>query len=144
MFQPKYIQKKKEKIAKKSLLRKQKFYHRNLFINNNPTNIKVIKIKSFEELIEIVAAKKIFENDVVYLYAHKWDINVSLFRSKFDIIYCDSFFNVIKVDIDVDKNKNIECPQETFNIWICKSGFCVYNQIGINSQVNTKPFYNKK
>ncbi|MDE5553227.1 MAG: hypothetical protein K2I67_01625 [Malacoplasma sp.] len=144
MFQPKYIKKRKEKIAKKSLLRTQKYYHRNLYINSNLTNIKIIKIKNEQELIEQVAAKKNFDYDSVFLYGHKWTINTFLFRAKFDIIYCDSFYKVLKIDENIDRNKNIECPDKTFNIWICKSGFCLFNKINVGNQISTKPLYNKQ
>lgn len=141
MFQPKYIKRKIEKIAKKSLLNKQKYYHRNLYINNKPTNIKIIKINSEQELLEQVAAKKNFDLNTIFLYCHKWYINTFLFRTKFEIIYCDSFYTVLKIDKNMDKYKNIECPDKTFNIWICKPGFSLFNKIQIGSQVSTKPLY---
>lgn len=143
MFQPEYIKKRKEKIAKKSLLNKQKYFHRNLYINNNLTKIKIIKINSEQELLEQVAPKKIFELDTIYLYGRKWYINTFLFRSRFEIIYCDAFYKVLKIDKNMDKSKNIECPEKTFNIWICRTGFCFFNKIEVGCQVSTKPLYNR-
>lgn len=147
MLHPTYRKKQIEKIAKKSLLRTKKFYHRTLYIDNQITNIKIIKISNDKELFENVAPKKTYYEDTVYLLEKRLSLFNGIiepyFRTNFDMICCDSSFNIVGWFENVTDYKNIECPNSTFNIWICKNGFIKHYDIKNKKFMTTKPIYNK-
>lgn len=138
MFRTKYVSKKIENICKNSILRVS---HKNIYINENMINVYFKKIKNEIDLILFVSYRKNWLNNVVYFLPRLSTINTMNFKSKVDIILCDKNFKVIELFSGIEKNSNINCNKNTFNIWICKVGFINFHNIKINNYVSFKPKY---
>lgn len=138
MFRTKSRNKKIENICKNSLLRVS---YKNVYINENMINVSLKKIKNKIDLISFVSYRKNWLNNKIYLLPQTNKINTINFKSKVDIILCDKNFQVINLLKGIEKNSNINCNENTFNIWICKIGFIDFHNIKINNYVSFKPIY---
>lgn len=139
MFRTKYRDKKIQNICKNSLLR---ISYKNVYINENMIDIIFKKINNKIDLILFVSFRRNWLNNIIYFLPRTSIIDTKNFKSKVDIILCDKNFKIIKLLKNVEKNSNINCTKNTFNIWICKIGFIDFYNIKINNYISFKPIYN--
>lgn len=138
MFRTKYRNKKIENICKNSLLRTT---YKKVYINENMIDSIFKKVKNKIDFVLYVTYRKNWLNNIVYFLPRTSKIDTINFKSKVDIILCDKNFKVIELLKSVEKNSNINCNKNTFNIWICKIGFINFYGIEINNYVSFKPIY---
>jgi len=68
------------------MIRKSKYYHRNLSINKKGTNIKIIRIKNYSDILKYLVGVNTQNDKVCYLSSYLKGLNTIFFNSQFDIV----------------------------------------------------------
>lgn len=143
MFRTKYQTNFVNKVCLKSILRKSNIYKKTMHLNTLDTNMNIMIIKTNKELLEHVASKKHWDDNLVFLWRKKKDINTYLFKSEVDIVVCGSYFKVINLIRNAKPNNNFNLPNKAFNIWIGKIGMIDFFKIELNDYLSTLPLVKK-
>lgn len=143
MFKTKIEQKRINKICAKVLLRKSNIYNKTMHLNTLDTNMKIMIIKNYKDFLDHAASKKNWDDNLVFLWRKKTNINTYLFKSSVDIIVCDAYFKVIYLIKNATPNNSFELPNKSFNVWVCKIGMIDFFKIELNDFLSTLPLIKK-
>lgn len=127
-----------EKICKNSLLRKNIFYRKKLCIDNNETEIKIIKINNSKDLLNNLVPKKEWDKNVVFLLPNRKNIDTFLFKKSVDIVCCDVNWKIIQFFYSQEINSLIECHKNTKHIWVMSQNMINQLKISIGDNLSTK------
>lgn len=134
-----------QKISKKVLLNKPTIDFKNLWIDGVKTDIKVIHIKTREDLQNYVAGWINMKKDEIYLCNYQIPIETFLFNCRFEIITTNIDWKILKIFENVNpESEQIFTFKKRSKIayyWIAKQGFCKFNNIKINSKISTNYRY---
>jgi hypothetical protein len=127
-----------DKMHRNSMVRDTKFFHRNLAINREPTDIKIIKIKKRDELLTTVGGLNNLDENICYYVQSFKGFSTLLFQSIIDIVTTDNHHRVIGLFPNTQKDKIVNIPKETRFIIIFKKGAIDFLKITLNDLVDTK------
>ncbi len=125
-----------DSIARKSLLKDRVHFRRNLHLNHQPTNIKIVRIKDdFDLLYKAKGLKEMDELECYYIYHIDIDFlpSWSLKVNDSEIVYTNSQTNEI-----VGINKEWKTKPDFVNVWILKQKMCEYLKINFGDIIFTR------
>ncbi|MDR2823109.1 MAG: hypothetical protein LBV37_01075 [Mycoplasmataceae bacterium] len=126
------------KMQRNSMARHTQFFRRNLAINTKATNIRIIKIKTREELLPTVGGLNTLDENICYYIESFKGFSTLLFQSVVDVIATDSRHRIVGLFPNTLKDKIINIPKESRFIIIFKKGAIDFQGLKLNDLVDTK------
>lgn len=125
-----------DKIAKKHLVNKTRYFRRNLHLNHKDTGIKIVRIRdNIEFFYNVKGLKELESTECFYIYhldssnLTKWVFNIK----DSDMIYTDSKTNKV-----IAINEILSTYPDFINIWIGKKNLASFLNIKKGDVVFTR------
>lgn len=123
------------KICKKSQLRKNNIFKKNIFINNTKISFDIITLKNDKDILDFLACKKNWDDKKIFLLKNKKIFSTLFFASNVDVVCCDIKWEILKIIKCCQPNTEIDCPIKTRNIWVMQENLSTFLSLKLNNKL---------
>lgn len=123
------------KICKKSQLRKNNIFKKNIFVNNTKISFDIITLKNDKDILDFLACKKNWDDKKIFLLKNKKIFSTLFFASNVDVVCCDIKWEILKIIKCCQPNIEIDCPIKTRNIWVMQENLSTFLSLKLNNKL---------